>query len=136
MYQIMRIFIISALMSIYQIAKSEAALSRHQAVSSNRNFVSQSFDSEVFTHETSLTRDDSHPYPSEKRDSGSTAPISNKYRSDKKEYRFCFMDRMHHQCCIQDPAHVLPAPASIPAVETLFPIGGESVTLPATERRE
>jgi hypothetical protein len=136
MYHIMRIFIVSALISIYQTAKSEASVSGHTVVFKTRHFVSQSIDSEVVMKKSFITRDDSHPYPPEKRDSGSTAPISNKYRSDKKEYRFCLLDRMHHRSSVHDPAEVLPAPAFMPFAETFFPISGEPQTLSSTEKRE
>jgi hypothetical protein len=33
-----------------------------------------------------------------------TSPISNKYRSDKKEYRFNFLDRMFNRRALMDPA--------------------------------
>ncbi len=32
-------------------------------------------------------------------------PITNKYRSDKKEYRFVMKDRLYHRIWVSDPVH-------------------------------
>jgi hypothetical protein len=136
MFQMMRILIISALISIYQIGKSEAAVSGKQPAFGIRYSLLQPFDSAVVSHNLTLTRDDSHPYPMGKQDTGSATPISNKYRSDKKEYRFVFIDRIHNRASIHVPVFDFPLSAFTPVAETRFPIGGEPETLPSTGRRE
>ena len=38
---------------------------------------------------------------------GCRIPISNKYRSDKREYRFAMNDRLHHRICVSGHLEVL-----------------------------
>jgi hypothetical protein len=109
MLQIVRIIIILAHIVVYQNVRSKAAVSGNTTDVGTRYNTCKPLSLVSSIYNLKITRADSHQYILNKYDFSYFFAISNKYRSDKKEYRVVFNDRTHHMSSSSNPAMDLPA---------------------------